>query len=433
MRKGYGMAGRTVLSGLLLFFAASTALAGAPGVDERVRDLEKRIEQLEEKQNDTDVTSERSHRLHPVHSEFGLEITGGITFTVQGVANVDSLKRSEAAISGDLAIEGPIGERGMAVIVLDFQRGLGIDDLSLMSGPNGNPTGTNADVESFNDTSLKVTQLYYEHHFLEGALTLSVGQLDITGYLDANNFANDETAQFMANVFVNNPSIEFGGTDNFYSPGLAVVFSPAESLDITLGAFDGNGDYARPFDDPFVLAELDFKLRPLGREGTYRVYYWRRSSRPEANLEFFADTADTALAKAYNQGVGLSLDQYLTGHTGVWLRAGTQRETVSQMKAFIGAGLYALGLIKRRGSDSMGLGFGVNLPGKDYKDFKKATDTSYEPGSEHYMEVYYDVFLGGRGGMGFHVAPDLQYVINRGGNRKTADALVYGMRLQADF
>jgi len=432
MRKGNG----SLVSALFAFFVFSIFFT--PGIVEaqdkdRIKDLEKRIERLERKDGDTSVSSERSHRLHPVHSEFGLEITGGITLTLQGVANVQGQKRTEAAISGDLAVEGPIGANGLAVIVLDLQQGLGVEGLGLLAAPNGNPTGPNADVESFNDMRINVTQLYYEHHFLDGGLTVSVGQLDITGYLDANEFANDETGAFLANVFVNNPSIEFGGSDNFYSPGLALVFSPAGKMDLAIGAFDGDGDYARPFDAPFLMAEADFRPRFLGKEGTYRVYYWRRSSRPAANLEFLADPTKTALVKAFNQGVGLSFDQYIGHNLGLWLRGGTQRETVSQMKAFLGTGLHASAALIGREHDSMGLGYGVNFLGRDYREYRQGSTRGFDPGNEHYIEVYYDVFLSGLGGMGLHLAPDFQYIINRGGNRRTTDAFLYGLRIQADF
>ncbi|MFQ5428176.1 MAG: carbohydrate porin [Thermodesulfobacteriota bacterium] len=417
----------------LSIFAALPAPAQAADGDGRLEELEKRIETLEDRGSKSEPGTERSHRLHPVHSEFGLEITGGLTFVVQGVANLPGQKRSESSLSGDLAIEGPIGEDGMAVIVLDVQRGVGVEGLGLLAAPNGNPTGTNADVESFNDTSLKVTQLYYEHHFMEGFLNIALGQLDITGYFDANNLANDETAQFMANVFVNNSSIEFGGSDDFYSPGLTLTFSPAEILDITVGAFDGDGDYARPFDYPFVMAEVDIKVAPGGREGTYRVYYWRRPKRPAPTLEFLADPTDTTLLAVVNQGLGLSLDQYVTEYLGLWLRAGMQRETVSEMKAVISAGLSSRAWFLGRADDTMGLGYGVNFIGNDYKDYKRMSAPGFLAGNEHYLEAYYNAFLGGIGGMGLHLAPDFQYIINRGGDRSTKNAFIYGLRLQADF
>ncbi len=433
MRRGYGVFHvlRAVLC--LALFAVLPALSCSAEDAGRLNELEKRIKTLEDKGGDKESSGARSHRLHPVHSEFGLEITGGLTFTMHGVANVKGLKRSEAAISGDLAVEGPIGRHGMAVIVVDFQRGLGVEGLGLLSAPNGNPTGINADVESFNDLNVNVTQLYYEHHLFGNKLEISVGQLDITGYFDANNFANDERTQFMANLFVNNPSIEFGGSDNFYSPGLTLTFSPAKILDITIGAFEGDGDYARTFDSPFVMAEMDFKLTLDGMDGNYRVYYWNRQSRPNSNLEFLADTTNSDLTKTVNQGFGISLDQYVTKHIGLWLRAGGQRETVSQMKAFVGAGIYSTAWFLRRDHDTMGLGYGLNFIGKDFKEFKRSSAGGFDAGNEHYIEAYYDFLLGGLGVMGFHVAPDFQYIINRGGDRSTTDAFIYGMRLQADF
>jgi carbohydrate-selective porin OprB len=103
------------------------------------------------------------------------------------------------------------------------------------------------------------------------------------------------------------------------------------------------------------------------------------------------------------------------------------------MKAVFAAGLSSSPWFLSREHDTMGLGYGVSFIGRDYKDFKRNGAGGFSAGNEHYLEAYYDVFLGGTAGMGFHVAPDVQYIINRGGDRSTKNAFIYGLRLQADF
>lgn len=432
------MARLFVLVLCFVFVISQNAMAA----DSEVEDLKRRVDELEKRLQKT-VTEELGHkRIHPVHSIYGLSVSGSITMTAQGASKIkgDTGVKGDAAISADLAIESPVGENGRAVLVFDFQRGAGIQNLpSFLTAPNGNATGPNADLESFNDNSLHVTQVYYEHD-VTPSLAISVGQLDITGYFDANNFANDERSQFLANTFVNNPTIEFGGSDNFYAPGVRLTYFPVENIDISLGAFEGNGDYANTFDNPFLMAELNVALKPMGREGNYRLYYWHRSGRPDADAttplvaENLANPNDTALLKADNNGVGLSIDQAVTDTLGFWLRAGMQREKVAQFDRFIGGGLNLSGELFGRQNDSIGFGYGATFMGDDYRDYQRSVNAAFDDGIEHYLELYYNYAIAhSEPDQGFHITPDIQYVINPGGDEEASKVFIYGVRLQTYF
>lgn len=394
--------------------------------------LKARVDELEKKAKATEVVDELGHKLHPIHSIYGLKISGGVTITAQGASHIKGTNtRGAAAISADLALESPIGRDGRAVAVLDFQRGTGIAGLPpFFAGPNANPTGFNADIESFNNDTVHLTQAYYEHN-IGANLVVSVGQLDITGYFDTNEFANNERTQFLANIFVNNSTIEFGGTENFYSPGVRVTFWPAENVDITLGAFEGNGDYADTFDNPFLIGEVNVKLKPGGLDGNYRAYYWMRKGRPD-NLST-ADTSDAGLIKAENKGFGVSFDQRITEDLGAWFRGGIQREKVAQFDRSISGGINLSVSKIGRPNDNIGLGYGVSFISKVYKDFKQANG-AFDAGNEHYAELYYNYAINEAGqNNGFHISPDIQYVINPGGDRNASKFFIYGIRLQAFF
>ncbi len=398
-----------------------------------VEELKARVDALEKRLADTEVVDGLGHRLHPIHSIYGLKISGGLTITAQKASNLQGTdNRGAAAVSADIAIESPVGRDGRVVAVFDFQRGAGLKNLPpFFTSPNGNPTGPNADIESFNSDSLHVTQVYYERDILPN-LAVSVGQLDLTGYFDANGFANNERTQFLANGFVNNPAVEFGGSDNFYGPGFRLTYGAAGFLDITLGAFEGNGDYDDPFDSPFLMAEADFKLKPMGRGGNYRVYCWDRQGRDDiANT---ANPDDAGLLKAENRGVGVSIDQKVTDSFGVWLRAGVQREKVARFNRHASGGVNIAGALPGRAGDDIGFGYGASLMGKDYKDYKTAADAGFAPGAEHYFELYYNISVDrGPHDRGLHISPDLQYVVNPGGDRKAENLFIYGLRLQASF
>lgn len=427
------MMSRVIVFALALVFVSSQCLWAA---DPEVESLTKRVEELEERLDGQVVTGEPGHRrVHPVHSVYGLSVSGSITFTAHGASDSNGAGQvGEAALSADLAIESPVGENGRAVLVFDFQKGEGMQNLpGFFTAPNGNPTGYNADIESFDDTRLNVTQVYYEHDINEG-LTVSVGQLDITGYFDANEYANDERSQFLANVFVNNPTVEWGGSGDFYGPGLRLTWAPSEKIGLTVGAFEGDGDYENTFDNPFLMAEAGFALSPMGRNGNYRVYYWHRGKRPEADPANTADPGDPGLFLARNSGAGISIDQGLTENVGVWLRAGLQREKVAQFDRFAGAGVHVSGEAFGRPHDHMGLGYAATFTGDTYKDYTETDDPAFDAGTEHYLELYYSHALNDSPpDRGFHITPDLQYVINPGGNVNASDLFIYGVRLQTYF
>lgn len=424
-----------LLIGTVFFFspcAWAEEKADAKKTDSEIEDLKARVENLEKIVKDAEVTDELGHKLHPIHSIYGLRISGGLTVTAQGVlhSKADN-QRGAGAISADIAMESPVGKDGRAVAVFDFQRGTGLQGLpSFFASPNGNATGPNNDIESFNNDQLHVAQFYYEHNFASTVI-VSIGQLDPTAYFDTNNFANNERMHFLANEFANNPTIEFGGTENFYSPGARFTYWPVEDIDITIGAFEGNGDYVDMFNKPFLMAELNFKVKPAEREGNYRIYYWNREGRDAA-----ANTANpnnAGLLKAGNSGVGLSIDQEITGALGIWLRAGVQREKVAQFDRFIGGGLNIAGAFGME-NDVIGIGYGISLIGKDYKDYKKSSSSNFEAGAEHYMELYYNIAIAGAAqNTGFHISPDIQYVMNPGGDTDASKLFIYGIRLQTFF
>ncbi|MFQ5736688.1 MAG: carbohydrate porin [Thermodesulfobacteriota bacterium] len=395
------------------------------GLKSRVEKLEKRVEAQE-------VVDELGHKFHPIHSLYGIKISGGLTLSAHGVSNIKNAdNRGAAAVSADFVIESPVGENGTVALVLDFERGGGIANLpAFFTAPNGNPTGYNADIESFDDDGVHVTQVYYEHNTGD-RLFVTVGQLDPTGYFDANDFANDERGQFMANVFVNNPTVEWGGTDNFYAPGVRATYFPTGNFDVSVGVFEGNGDYTDTFDNPFVMVEANLRTDVLGG-GNYRLYYWNRQGRDDVLST--ATPTNAALARVRNQGVGVSIDQTVAQDIGVWFRAGMQRETVAQFDRFVGAGLRVGGAAFGRAHDSVGFGYAATFISSDYESYRKGVNPAFDPAAEHYMELYYDYAFGGATELaGFHITPDLQYVVNPGGDSDASNVLLYGARVQVYF
>src|SRR3989338_532674 len=162
-----------VLLAVLFLFWSHDVLAAEekkdikkPAGNSELEDLKRRVEYLEKWLKGTEVVDELGHKYHTIHSIYGLKIGGGLTMTAQGVSHHKNTNQKGAgALSADIAIESPVGEDGRAVAVFDFQRGAGLQNLpAFFTSPNGNSSGTNADIESFDDEQMHLTQISYEHN-----------------------------------------------------------------------------------------------------------------------------------------------------------------------------------------------------------------------------------------------------------------------------
>src|SRR3990172_690134 len=89
---------------LFLAITVSSPPAGAAEPEKRIEELERRVEELEEAVKEEYVPGEPGHRLHPVHSLWGLKISGGITLTAQGAEGPETSggEGGGGAISADL-------------------------------------------------------------------------------------------------------------------------------------------------------------------------------------------------------------------------------------------------------------------------------------------------------------------------------------------
>lgn len=370
----------------------------------------------------------------------GLKIYGGLTVIGQGGANVPERfggNRGDMTLSADFFLEAPVGNHGTFLLRMDVEQGAGLARLPpLFANPDGNTTGPNNDVETWvNPELVNLNEARYDHRLLGGGLVLTLGHIDLTGYFDENAFANKETFQYIAQHFNNNIAIDWGGSVNFFGPGAVLTAMPTDQWTFRLGWFEGDGNHAEVFDQPFVAVQVTVKVQPGGRDGHYRVYGWNRSTphcRSAADVRLFADcnlvpSHDQVLLKGNNAGVGVSLDQWLTDGIGVWARLGFQDGEVAQFDRAASLGLVLSNALGRP-HDQVGLGYGLVAPSSVYKT---ATGRSHP---EQYAEAYYKYVVEGDGvASGFHLTPDLQVVVNPAGDGAVDPVFIYGLRAQASF
>lgn len=202
---------------LVLFLSPFTAAADS--VMDELKALKTRIEQLEKKLAEQDTKIEKQETVIAEHaSSFkelegikdvvsGLEISLGATSVVQGTdGNGNGNDSTDATYSVDLEITSKIGENGTALLYLEGGEGSGVyPELGGFNGYNADALGD----EDEDDADLQISEIWYEHSFKEGKVVATFGKMDVTRWFDANEVANDETSQFLADVFVNNIAVEF--------------------------------------------------------------------------------------------------------------------------------------------------------------------------------------------------------------------------------
>ena len=287
------------------------------------------------------------HKAEGIGEQLGnLRVGVGVTGIVQGSSDAEDVSsegnsQTDASWSMDVEIEAPIGDSGLAFALIEAGQGEGLtDELAVFHGVN--------DDAGDSESSLEVTEAWYEHYFCERRIALTVGKIDLSNYVDGNAVANDETAQFLNTGLVNSLAIEFPD-DN--GAGVRLGVSPAEWVELNFGWAESDADWEDVADNGFGIAEVNIKPGLLDREGNYRVYVWINGS-DKAEI----DGTDT---DEDGWGVGVSLDQQLTDDVTAFLRAGCQDDSVYEIEGAWSLGAQVSGTKWSRENDAVGVAVAV--------------------------------------------------------------------------
>ena len=367
----------------------------------------------------------------------GIEIGLGLTHLYQfnthgGMATHRHAGRWAGSYDLELSVdfEALAGLKGLSAYALaegSWSEGLDASSVGSLFGVNGDAGG---------DRSIDVTQLWFEQALMDGRLRVRLGKLDLGGgfecrgcpvSFDGNQFANDETSQFLNGALVNNPTIPF--PDN--GLGLVVHIEPCEFWYVSAGIADAQADaremgFNTAFDreDYFfsifetgVVSELKSAAGPL--LGAYRVGFWY-DPQPKARVSGVGSERD-------DLGLYVSADQMIYRESGdndqglgLFARFGWADNDLNAVKSFWSVGAQYQGLVAGRDDDV--LGFGV-AQGRLSRDGGGLTDSH-----ETVMELYYNAQVA----PWLSVSPHLQIIRNPGG-AGTDDAVVAGVRLQMAF
>ncbi len=187
---------------------------------QRITHLEEKLAVQEKISKQEAGNTENSDKIQEALS--GISIQAGATFIIQGVhnANGDNLSANgedvtDGSYSADITLEKKLGDYDKAFIHLETGSGAGVEDeLAVFSNVNQDANDS--------DDQISVTEIWVEHYFSNAPLILTFGKFDPAGYIDTNEYANDECTQFLGHIFKKSPAIEF--PDN--SMGLRLNLKP---------------------------------------------------------------------------------------------------------------------------------------------------------------------------------------------------------------
>lgn len=449
---------RFVCASLFFILVPSLSLGQETSLEDRLKMLEERVQRLEKKVFEQDrcikdqqqcmlqqkekieeyesrisQLDERTHKWAGPDSFIsdGFKIGAWTTAVVQGTNNTNATEtkkesRLDGSYTADITVEKEFKEvGGLAYLHLSAGKSEGLNnDLSLYANVND---------DAVDNENVRVTELYYEQKLFNDTGVLTFGKLDPLSFFDNNTIANDETSQFLAHPFANNPAIDF--PDN--GAGIRAGYMPSEWCELAGGVLDADGDWEKLGDNLFTIGEAVFKPQFSGRQGNYRFIAWHNDAPHTAWLSPEQD-------KESNYGFALSFDQKVTDVVTLFCRYGWQNPRVynpdtttatglnySLAQAW-SAGLQVEGKPWGRDKDVVAFAVGENIPSSEYRKAGAQLDPARLAKTEGRVETYYKIQINKY----LSLSPDLHYIWNPFGRDVSEDAegiFVYGFRTQVDF
>jgi len=367
-------------------------------------------------------------------------------------ATTDNTGESQLNYRADVSISLPAGKIGNAEGTIFGQlrmgQGNGLETLRpTFSGPNTTALPVNGD----NGTA-RLVQAWYQADIplSRGAsrtssgrdLTINFGKMDPFAFFDQNAAANDETRQFLNNVFVHNALLDAGGdtgADEYgFSPGLRLAYMnetrTSRAYGLSLGVFGaGTGaKFHKTFSSPFVIVQADTRRKFFGgREGNYRFYVWHNGqAAPYQN--------DVDPGREAHAGWGVSVDQRVGEAVTLFGRYGHETGGHVRFDRALALGAELGGDDWNRAGDALGLAWGGQHVSREFHDDSLTRDADGDgtpdfgyqaSGTEVVTEIYYRYRLNKH----IDLTPDVQRIQRPGGDGTAAGMSIVGARAQATF
>lgn len=249
-------------------------------------------------------------------------------------------------------------------------------------------------------------EAWYKHTFEFNAATslgITAGIIGSTGYIDDNEYANDEISQFMNDIFVNNTLANLPD----YDTGAALEF---ESGLWSVKAVIMNSENDDGNDYNYYAVQIGHHVMTRWGEGNYRIFGFVTDNE-------FVDTDGTDEDKL--SGFGISLDQQLGESFGLFARVGIQNDEVPvDHDEMVSIGLSIAGASWNRPEDTAGIGIA-------YLDGTTDSGINNTTAIEAYYQFVYSDF--------FDLSLDAQWIEDDVEAGTDAEGALIGLRFNANF
>jgi porin len=317
------------------------------------------------------------------------------------------------------------------------------------------PPNFNATLPWPGDPGLTTLTEYWLMQYVSEKLGFIVGQVDLTALPGQNVFASDRYGQFLNSSLWQNPvaistvpySTMTAGV--FYAP--TKWFSGATVVCDSYGTATHSG-FSEAFHGPqavSVVQAMSFHIKPFGLPGTQR-FNFSYSNRPRVGFEdtdgrlLLPGMGAPPVVRAVYRGLGsreehfrswafwYDFDQYLFTEPGdpnqgwgVFGRFGWSPGEINPVASFYSLGVGGRGVIPTRDNDRFGVAYYMlNLT----NDLPSLMHANAEQGVELFYNIEVTRWL--------HITPDLQVIINPGGDTGPGardPSIVYGLRMQMNL
>jgi len=280
----------------------------------------------------------------------------------------------------------------------------------------------------------QVAEYWYEQALFDNKLRIKIGKIDANADF---NYVEYGLEHIHSSPGVN-PTVSLMPTWPDPALGLSVFVEPVDWLYLGAGIYDGSAEGNRwgfettfhGSDDSFTIYELG--LRPTfniaGQElpGTYRIGGWYHSGLFDV---FINDLGGRRPAQTHrgNAGMYFNFDQLVYRENpeaeddqqglGAFFQFGWAPSAYNEISQYYGFGGQYTGLFSTRDQDVTGFGFyHVSLSGRVQSLERRHSETAIELFHKFQLTPF------------MSLKPDLQYIINPGGDGR--DALVAGIRME---
>lgn len=326
-------------------------------------------------------------------------------------------------------------------LTLDLDRSLGWEGGTVfLDFYSTNKSGGSADIGDFQgfsnietDRSLdQIAELWFEQVALDGALRFKVGKIEANSefaFVDSAAHFLNSSAGFSPTIFA---------LPSYPDPAFGVVAQvfPSDSIFLSFGVFDGAAvvDGVRTgtrgpstffsddlSDDYFVIAEGGVGWELGGaRTGRFSLGAWRHTGKCDA-FDGGTQRGVTGVYAIAEQRLWTRDLAAEDSDRGVYAfgQFGWGDKDVSEAELHLGAGLSTLGTFRTRDDDSAGVYFSW---------VKLNRDAGFDD-DEFVVEVFYRAMVT----PAVSLTPDLQIIVNPGGDSSVDTAIVASIRLEIVF